>query len=181
MIFIIIGNTCAGKSTFMNYVLNEYRLAPIKQYTTRKKRNEGDQEYVFVSPSEMKKTEFVHLKKYNGNLYGVAKESLDAADTESKILITDYATARAIKKEYQAEIIYLCTPLTVRLKRICSRGNGRNKKRIFLDFFYSWEIFFADKVIYNNKTILNLEGKARDYFDKKMEHTKNTDLCEGRG
>lgn len=171
MIFIIIGDTCVGKSTLMNFAMKEYKLSQIKQFTTRKRRNKNDNEYIFVSLSSFNKTDYVNIKKYNSNYYGVTKESIKNADTDHKILITDYATAKKIKKESKAEIIYLRAPLYARVKRIWNKSNARNKKRILLDIFYFWEIFLADKVIYNNKGILDLECKARDYFDEKIKYT----------
>ena len=145
----------------MNYVKNKYNLNVIKQYTTRKRRNNLDDEYIFVNKEEFLDKDIIFKKRYSGNLYGVSYQCLRENDTDA-ILITDLLTAIKIKKELPAQIIYVRTPLYRRIKFL--KNGVRNKARILIDILYTFDFIFADKIINNNKEKVELFYEVQRYF-----------------
>lgn len=169
MIYLILGKSCSGKTTLVNFVEEKYGISVIKQYTTRKRRNSLDNEYFFVDKDEFLKKDIIYRKKYNGNLYGVSYQSLCNINSDV-ILITDLRTAKKIKKKYQAQIIYVRSPLKQRIIRL-KNGEVRNGFRIVIDILYEFDILFADKIINNYRGKAEFINEIQGYFDKMLKNS----------
>lgn len=164
MVLIILGNSCAGKSTLIDILINKLNVKQIKQYTTREKRGPYDNDYNFISYDEYMKINFIHVMKYDGNYYGHSVESFKALDNKIYVTITDSKTAKNIKKICEAKIIFVKVNIIIRIIRMLKDKN-RSLVRILYDLKYSFDELSADYVITNNGSVEELEEKIKELTD----------------
>lgn len=156
--YIIVGPGASGKDWILKKMV-EIGYQPMKQYTTREKReNETGDEYHFVSESEFKKMEeegkFISVNFYHIGWYGVSYEEF----VNSSVAILSPANIRDIFRSYPGlrdrfTIIYLDIPVDIRRERLAKRYTNRvgddNERRIAADTedfkdFNTWDLRFED-------------------------------------
>lgn len=155
MIILLIGPAGSGKTTLCKKLEKKYK--GIKIYTTRKKREDDVDNYIFV-----KKEEFIRLYKRNeiltkteilNNLYGL-KNELNKNDIF--ISVGDIFTWRQLKeKKVNCIAIFLDVPLEECEKRLIFRGDDPIELKRKIDLEKKWgqkEKKICDYVLKANNT-----------------------------
>lgn len=105
-VFLFIGESGSGKSTIVN-MLNErqpYIFNVIKSYTTREKRDENDNDHIFIkNKDELKDETIVAETEIEGNYYA-STESQFSKD-ELNLYIVDAKGVEDVKKFFKDEYI----------------------------------------------------------------------------
>ena len=171
--YIIVGPGASGKDWFLKKLV-EIGYKPMKQYTTREKReNETGDEYHFVSEEEFKdmddRAKFISVNFYRIGWYGVSYDELINSD----VAILSPANVKDIFNLYpelrdRFTIIYLDIPVSIRRERLNARYKNKvgddnevrlaNDERDFKDFTL-WDIRFEDVKSIDN-FINNLSPKS---------------------
>ena len=74
MIFLIVGDSGVGKSTIVSNIKNKLEnVNIIKSYTTRPKRNEKDNDHIFIKNKNEIKDEIIASTNINGYFYCTVK------------------------------------------------------------------------------------------------------------
>ena len=129
---IVVGKTCTGKDTLVRNLKNIFPLSivELKNCTTRPKRTQNEDTYIFLTHEEFTKKffndEFIEVKDYNNWFYGTLKSEI----VKGKINLTSLAIERVnlfydyLKATNQLEntlIIFLDSSEKVRLNRYVNR------------------------------------------------------------
>lgn len=105
-VFLFIGESGSGKSTIVN-MLNErqpYIFNVVKSYTTREKRDENDNDHIFIkNKDELKDETIVAETEIEGNYYA-STESQFSKD-ELNLYIVDVKGIEDVKKFFKDEYI----------------------------------------------------------------------------
>ena len=157
--YIIVGPGASGKDWLQKKMI-EMGYKPMKQYTTREKRdNETGDEYHFITDNEFKKMDddgkFFSINFYAIGWYGISYKELMASD----VAILSPANIFDLFRYYPGlrnkfTIIYLDMPVELRRRRLASRYTGKvgdnNERRIASDErdfsgFTTWDICIKDE------------------------------------
>lgn len=105
-VFLFVGESGSGKSTIVN-MLNErqpYIFNVIKSYTTREKRDENDNDHIFIkNKDELKDETIVAETEIEGNYYA-SIESQFSKD-ELNLYIVDVKGIEDVKKFFKDEYV----------------------------------------------------------------------------
>lgn len=137
MIIAVVGHTGSGKSSVANHILLEYNTFQLKQYTTRPKRDENDNEYIFLSDEEFDKKNFSIVESYdvvwNGEdmewRYAVESIPFDEVGSSIYLLVCNPSTVEKLKTMYGEDNILplvVKAPYKVRMERYLSRELPEN-------------------------------------------------------
>ena len=156
--YIIVGPGASGKDWLLKKMV-EIGYQPMKQYTTREKReNETGDEYHFVSEEVFKdmddRGQFISVNFYRIGWYGVAYDEL----INSSVAILSPANVKDVFTLFpelrdRFTIIYLDIPVEIRRERLAKRYTNKvgddNEKRIAADTedfkdFNTWDLRFED-------------------------------------
>ena len=156
--YIIVGPGASGKDWLLKKMV-ELGYKPMKQYTTREKReNETGDEYHFVDDETFKKMEsenkFASVNFYHIGWYGVSYDELRKSD----VAILSPANVRDVFRMYPGlrdrfTIIYLDMPEELRRERLASRYTNKvgddNERRLAADArdfagYTTWDLQFKD-------------------------------------
>lgn len=131
-LLVLTGRSCAGKTTFSNYLKKHYHINEAVSFTAREKRiNEIDGvDYNFVSKEEfenkIKAGELVDYTLYHGNYYGLMQDSFNikmdnvvVVDNEG---VKNLLNSEYIKKHFKVVIIQVDETDNIILKRLKARG-----------------------------------------------------------
>lgn len=173
--YIIVGPGASGKDWFLKNLV-EIGYKPMKQYTTREKReNETGDEYHFVSEEEFKdmddSAKFISVNFYRIGWYGVSYDEL----MNSSVAILSPANVKDVFTLYpelrdRFTIIYLDMPVELRRERLAKRYTNKvgddNEKRIAADTedfkdFSTYDLRFED------------EKSVNDYINKLFRRARN--------
>ena len=128
--YIIVGPGASGKDWLINKMVG-LGLKPMKQYTTREKReNETGDEYYFISEQEFKdmddRAKFISVNFYRIGWYGVSYDELINSDVAilSPANVKDvFTTFPELRDKFT--IIYLDIPEEVRRERLAKRYTNK--------------------------------------------------------
>lgn len=145
MIIAVVGHTGSGKSSVANHILQEYNTIQLKQYTTRPKRDENDNEYIFLSDEEFDKKNFSIVESYNVVWnsedvkwrYAVESIPFDEVGSSIYLLVCNPSTVEKLKTMYGEDNILLLVvkaPYKVRMERYFSRELPENTKSVKKEF-----------------------------------------------
>lgn len=105
-VFLFIGESGSGKSTIVN-MLNErqpYIFNVVKSYTTREKRDENDNDHIFIkNKDELKDETIVAETEIEGNYYA-STESQFSKD-KLNLYIVDVKGIEDVKKFFKDEYV----------------------------------------------------------------------------
>ena len=154
MVLVFVGPSGSGKSYISRFCGKEFGLDEIVSYTTRPKRA-GDKEgldYFFVSPVKFQQllgeNYFAEYVTYGGNYYGIAHHSINV---KKGYVVVDPKGLKQLEGIYGADklyVIYIETPLRVRLSRA---ETPKRKKEILSRVLEDRDIFtheFKNKADY---------------------------------
>lgn len=160
--YIIVGPGASGKDWLLKKMV-EKGYQPMKQYTTREKReNETGDEYHFVSENVFKdmngRAKFISVNFYHIGWYGVSLDELLSSDVAilSPANVYDiFRMSPGLRDRFT--IIYLDIPIDVRRERLAKRYKNRvgddNERRIAADTedfkdFSIWDLRFdSEKMV----------------------------------
>ena len=173
--YIIVGPGASGKDWLLKKMV-ELGYRPMKQYTTREKReNETGDEYHFVDDETFKKMEkenkFASVNFYHIGWYGVSYDELKKSD----VAILSPANVSDVFRVYPGlrdrfTIIYLDMPVELRRERLARRYVNKvgddNERRLAADErdfarYATWDLRFEDVKSVNdfiNNLSLQLRG-----------------------
>ena len=173
--YIIVGPGASGKDWLLKKMV-ELGYRPMKQYTTREKReNETGDEYHFVDDETFKKMEkenkFASVNFYHIGWYGVSYDELKKYD----VAILSPANVSDVFRVYPGlrdrfTIIYLDMPVELRRERLARRYVNKvgddNERRLAADErdfarYATWDLRFEDVKSVNdfiNNLSLQLRG-----------------------
>lgn len=145
MIIAVVGHTGSGKSSVANHILQEYNTIQLKQYTTRPKRDENDNEYIFLSDEEFDKKNFSIVESYNVVWnsedvkwrYAVESIPFDEVGSSIYLLVCNPSTVEKLKTMYGEDNILLLVvkaPYKVRMERYFSRELPENTESVKKEF-----------------------------------------------
>ena len=153
-IYLIVGASGSGKTSLVTELERYYGYKSIPSYTTRLPRHENELGHTFVTKEELDQLEdIVAYTEYDNNFYAATSEQVNNYD----LYVIDPAGIKYFKENYVGAkgvvIIYLKSPLTVRMERMEHRNGfdealNRVKKDIFV--FRDSELI-ADKVFVNDE------------------------------
>lgn len=170
--YIIVGPGASGKDWMLQRMV-KLGLKPMKQYTTREKReNETGDEYHFVSETVFKdmddRAKFISVNFYRIGWYGVSLDELKNSDVAilSPANVKDvFTTFPELRNQFT--IIYLAIPEEVRRERLAKRYTNKigddnevrlkNDARDFKDFCI-WDLRLeSEKMVTDYINNLSLE------------------------
>lgn len=166
-IIVITGTSGSGKTTIANKLLEIYpnKLKRIKTTTTRKIRNESDNEtYNFVCQytflDDIENENFIEYEEvYENVYYGTKKETINEALTDPKhhhLICIDVKGATTLKSILNENCLTVfCDPInydTIK-QRLSERGEDNNKEERLNKF--------------------NVEMSYKDTFDIKIDTSKS--------
>ena len=105
-IIVFTGPTGVGKSTVIDYLKSNYNVNSPICFTTRKKRNEEDNEYIFVN-----KDEFLTLEENNLFFFVTGEDTKygflykEYSNNLPIVMATSYGNALRLKKKNENAII----------------------------------------------------------------------------
>jgi guanylate kinase len=136
-IIILMGKSGSGKSTIMNYIINNYNYDPIITHTTRpiRENERNGIDYIFDDEITFKKdianNKYIEWRKYNTKVntenniwyYGTQKFILDK--NKNYIVILDIKGSKAFKTYYKGlcYTFYINSSDSIRKKRAILRGS----------------------------------------------------------
>ena len=166
--YIIVGPGASGKDWMLKKMV-EMGYKPMKQYTTREKRdNETGDEYHFISDEEFRymddRAHFISANFYRIGWYAVSYDELMASDVAilSPANVKDIFDFRPELRE-QFIIIYLDMPESLRRERLNKRYSQKvgdnNEERLAADRkdfqdFTLWDLRLGDEKSVN--TFINI-------------------------
>ena len=122
---ILCGPSCGGKIFISEKLQNAgYKLEV--SYTSRpiRKGEKHHKDYIFLSKDEFKcmieDGEFFEWVEYNGNYYGTGKKQFKKSDIF--VWETDGIEHLSPKERKESTIIYVNTPVKIRMNRMYKRG-----------------------------------------------------------
>ena len=171
-IFLIVGQSGAGKDTVVNKLCRYYHATQLKSYTTRPKRYDKEDCHTFI---ESTKDDFSDVKEqyphrvaetiFDNHFYFATQEQVD----ESDFYIIDLDGVKTFKDKYKGNkkvvIVYLELPPLIEIIRLLKRGDSEDaiKQRVYHDIEA-----FADASEYCDYKIN--AGKSKRYTFNKLRH-----------
>lgn len=120
-----MGESGSGKDTIAEILKLDYGFTPLKSYTTRHPRYEGENTHIFVTPQD-----FAHLHNkvaftsYNGHVYCATEDQVNNSD----IYVIDPDGVNYMKGHYKGQKEIICVYIKVspikRFWRMLCRGDG---------------------------------------------------------
>jgi guanylate kinase len=139
-IFCIIGESGAGKSTYLDLILNDKKMKNkvklLKYCTTRKKRYENEDSYYFVKNDKFLEeleagniVESRHYEKYDEDVeYFTTYDNLDVQDCDALICAASVDQVLSyIKKLDNIYVIDIKVELKERVKRLLERAETNDE------------------------------------------------------
>lgn len=164
MKLIIVGKGASGKDWMQKRII-EKGYASMKQYTTRKKRdNELGDEYHFIDNVEFKDMEksdkFVSVNFYRIGWYGISLDELKSCDVailSPANIIEIFSAYPELRKEYK--IVYLDIPIDIRRHRLSRR--------------------YVNNIGDDNEVrIMNDENDFKDFCDYDVKLCSEDEVCD---
>ncbi len=159
MIYILCGNSGAGKTFQIQNLKKSLDIFEVITYTTRKKRplEVEDVDYYYITIEEFKELEkngdVIAPTSYVGNYYGVPANILEKyTGDEDCILDVDLPGIVEIKERFGSSVVVICLYLTkdVMERRMRERGDSEDKIEHRLKYILPYEEY-SDYVIDGNR------------------------------
>ncbi|MGK4062540.1 guanylate kinase [Weissella paramesenteroides] len=135
-VFVLTGNTGAGKTTVANYLNEFYEMPKVITHTTRPPREgEIDQvDYYFESEQSFKENHYLESVAYANYRYGSSYEGLERAWEKSPLItiVLDTAGAKTYSEKLGDEAVVIFLTVTKPdeiLGRLSKRGDNLEETR----------------------------------------------------
>lgn len=136
-LFLVIGESAAGKDTVVNLLCTRYGYTKVVSSTTRPRRSsETGREHTFLTPAEFDavRDKLAAYTVFDGYEYGVTEPEIG----NRTFYTVDYRGLCYLKEHYHArpvKIIYLTAPEEIRRGRMLGRGQtpAEVQRRILFD------------------------------------------------
>lgn len=124
-IYLIIGESGAGKSAIVDMLEHKYSYTSVQSYTTRPKRNENETGHIFITDDEFSKLKnMVAYTEFDGYKYCATAEQVEKSD----LYIIDPDGVNYFKEKYKGKkkikVIYISATLTTRYERMRNRSEN---------------------------------------------------------
>ena len=133
VLMLIVGKTNSGKSSLIKKLCSRTGLLQLTSYTTRPRRNEQDNDHIFVEIEDYFKAkengEIVIEAEIAGNFYYATREQLYEADLYT---INPEALDRLLEMDLpdiRFVVVYISCPEAIREARATKRGDDKHKYR----------------------------------------------------
>lgn len=134
VIMLLVGRTCSGKSTLAKTLCERTGYTQLISYTTRKKRNDQDNDHLFVTKDEYimakENGEIAAETEIAGNYYYATREQLYSCD----VYTVDPAGKTILESMELPNIrfvtVYISCPDDERKLRSELRGDDKNAYRV---------------------------------------------------
>lgn len=141
-IYLIVGESGAGKTTVCEELNKRYGLTSVESYTNRLPRYEGERGHIFLSPIQYpsfneinEDFDVVARTVFDGHCYFATQKQVDTAC----VYVIDPAGIDYFRAHYHGErgirVIYITVPSDVRIQRMQKRGasTGEIARRVYND------------------------------------------------
>ena len=136
-LFLVIGESAAGKDTVVNLLCTRYGYTKVVSSTTRPRRSsETGQEHTFLTPAEFDavRDKLAAYTVFDGYEYGVTEPEIG----NRTFYTVDYRGLCYLKGHYNQrplKVIYLTAPEEIRRSRMLGRGQtpGEVQRRLLFD------------------------------------------------
>lgn len=171
-LFILIGRSCSGKTTLLNYIIQKYDLHVAVSFTTRERRESeiDGKDYYFLTLEEYerkkKNNELMESIEYNGNYYGLMQESFDLSKDNITVVVKEgleQLKENLDKIPFEIKVIKIDAPdeiIIERFKERVTRGETDEEtfkkrfkfdkeafKNIEYDYLINSEFFLIDAIM----------------------------------
>jgi len=187
-LFVIIGMTGAGKSTIARQVCKNLGLARIKTTTTRPKRSDSDNEYIFTSEEELLKDvgrgRYLGVREYHTYIEDVPKKHYYAVDklaleSGTALLITDFDGYKEICQHMNNVVgIYIHADKDIRYRRASKRAgfkpeefwrrDGDDHQKFAIEKLVNWGKTHPLYIVNNSEdeTLVSVISKTEAIIEK---------------
>lgn len=136
-IICIIGASGSGKTTVANILTNKYGMKQLKSYSTRKPRNNADNDHTYITAKEFENLQHTIAETvFDGNMYGATLEQYNASDIYVIDPIGFLNMVKTLKDEkYKHKTpfaVWIDADVITRMQRMGDRGDSEEsiKRRI---------------------------------------------------
>ena len=133
MLVCLVGPSAAGKTTIANALIeNGTVVQMLRSHTTRKRRGDSDDEYIFVSKEEFSKIPMAESVLYAGEQYGTPMSEVRLTDdlTKDYVIIAEIHGAEQFRQFVKCpyRTVYLNVPESDLIRRLCARNIDVEKR-----------------------------------------------------
>lgn len=152
MIIVLYGKSGTGKSTALDYISKNSRFKKVTAYTTRPRREEGEN-YYFVDEDTFHSLDLICKVKYDSNWYGMPISLLESKD---QVCILEPTGVASLLRDCENEVL----PIKV----IRNDRQIRSEERLEMeDKLYDSELVRSLNTI---SVILDNNGSRSDFENK---------------
>jgi guanylate kinase len=189
-LFVIIGMTGAGKSTIARQICRDLNLPRIRTTTTRPKRSEDDNEYIFATEEELFKDSgrYIGVREYHTfiedtpkkHYYAVDKLALEAG---TAVLITDFDGYKEICDHTPNVVgIYIHADKDIRYRRASKRAGFKadefwrrdadDQKKFAIEKLVAWGKNNTLYIVNNSAddTLVSVIAKTKGIVEKYLKY-----------
>ena len=179
---IVVGKTCTGKDTLVREIKNMFTTSIIemKNCTTRPKRTDKEDTYIFLTHEEFTKKffndEFIEVKDYNNWFYGTLKSEIVEGKTNLTSLAIErvnlfYDYLKSTNQLHNSLVIFLDTNEKTRIRRYVNRLLKDDQVEIkhFKELVRRFETEEKDYIMNELEdfpNVISLDTSALDYQEK---------------
>ena len=175
-IYCFVGASGSGKSSLVDLISQMSGMKVLRSYTTRPKRHEEDTDHEYISRTEYFQLENkVATTHFNGEFYcstveQIMDSDLYVIDWDGIVKLFNNIHAGKLRN-VKVKIIYLNTPVLVRIWRMFKRGDKISKiiERLITDHktqlsCVNFGRSHAD-IVLNDRDYKTLFSKSKDFLD----------------
>lgn len=172
--YILCAESGGGKTTIQTILCNRGKLKAVKSYTTRKKRDEFEDNHTFVTDKEFKQIrDIVAFRESSSGKYATTLSQVEECDILTLAPRDIDYFKQAYKGDKKIKVIYIKSPIHNRIERMQLRGDTFNMalERVIEDAIEYQTIAEKSDFIINNSD----ECKMSEVADKIWDYIYKTE------